>query len=541
MATTLNGPATSQFMLEMDSHADSPVVGNHAHVLEYTGRKVSVSGFTDALGKPMLVEVVHALIVYDCDTTGKSHLLMINNALLVPSLTCCLINPFIMRLAGLHVNECPKFLAPSPTECNHSIYFPDENLRIPLKLEGIISYIPCRSPLPDEILDSDSFLPLTPQSATWDPHVSVYSSQEESMMNYQGEVKNPPPRKFLVSKILSRTMDPTTFAHDLVSSVSDNSFSSHHVAAVKSVNGVDTGLDPLTLSKTWNIGLETAKRTIQQTTRLCPRNTTTITLNRRYAANDRMIRYKHLDCVLFSDTMFASARVGKSVRNFTCCQVFSSDFGWTIAYNMEFERDIHQAYKRLFKEVGVPRKIIVDGARAQTMGEARKICEMAGCEIVELEKNSPASNRAERGIQELKMETKRDMKLSGSPMVFWCYCIERRSEIMVCSARNNPNLNGMVPRSMMTGEVTDISHLCNFQWYEWVKFRRMGPEAAYPYPSEHLGRCLGPAKNKGTAMSQNILLMNGKVIPVQTLRSLTPAEIDSSLEKTKRDEFDANI
>ena len=214
-----------------------------------------------------------------------------------------------------------------------------------------------------------------------------------------------------------------------------------------------------------------------------------------------MIRYKHLDCVLFSDTMFASARVGKSMRNFTCYQVFSSDFGWTIAYNMEFERDIHHAYKKLFKEVGVPRKMIVDGARAQTMGEARKMCEMAGCEIVELEKYTPASNRAERGIQELKMETRRDMRMSGSPMVFWCYCIERRSEIIACSARNNSNLDGMVPRSMMTGEMTDVSHLCNFQWYEWIKFRRIGPEAAYPYPSEHLDRCLGPARNKGTAMS----------------------------------------
>ena len=35
--------------------------------------------------------------------------------------------------------------------------------------------------------------------------------------------------------------------------------------------------------------------------------------------------------------------------------------------------------------------------------------------------------------------------------------------------------------------------------------------------------------------------MNGKVIPVQTLRSLTAAEIDSSIEKAKRDEFDLNI
>ena len=87
------------------------------------------------------------------------------------------------------------------------------------------------------------------------------------------------------------------------------------------------------------------------------------------------------------------------------------------------------------------------------MDEARKVCEIAGCEIVELEKNTPASNCTEKGIQELKMETKRDMKMSGSLMVFWCYCIERRSEIMACSATNNPNLNGLVPQSMLTGGV----------------------------------------------------------------------------------------
>ena len=103
---------------------------------------------------------------------------------------------------------------------------------------------------------------------------------------------------------------------------------------------------------------------------------------------------------------------------------------------------------------------------------------------------------------------------------------------MSCCAKNNPNLNGIVPRSMMLGEVTDFLHLCNFQWYEWVKFRRVGLEAAYPYPSEHLGRCLGPAKNKGNAMS--VLLMNGKVIPVQTLRSLTASEIDSELMSRRK-------
>ena len=89
--------------------------------------------------------------------------------------------------------------------------------------------------------------------------------------------------------------------------------------------------------------------------------------------------------------------------------------------------------------------------------------------------------------------------------------------------------------------MTDISHLCNFGWYEWVKFRREGSTAAFPYPVEQLGRCLGPAKNKGKILSQRVLTSKGELLPVQTLRKLTPAELDNPAEKKRRDEFDAYI
>lgn len=42
-------------------------------------------------------------------------------------------------------------------------------------------------------------------------------------------------------------------------------------------------------------------------------------LNRCYAANDRINQYKHLNCMMFSDTMFASANAGKSIWNFHLC------------------------------------------------------------------------------------------------------------------------------------------------------------------------------------------------------------------------------
>ena len=56
--------------LELDSHANSPVVGKYARILENTDRLVSVSGFSDAIGKPITLQVVNAPLAYDCEYSG---------------------------------------------------------------------------------------------------------------------------------------------------------------------------------------------------------------------------------------------------------------------------------------------------------------------------------------------------------------------------------------------------------------------------------------------------------------------------------------
>ena len=113
--------------IELDSHADSPVVGNCARIIERTGKFVSVSGFTDKLGKPMRVQVVHACVLYECDQPGKKYLMMIRNALYVPEMKECLLHPIMMRLVGIDVDECPKFLSKSPSILNHSVFVKRNN------------------------------------------------------------------------------------------------------------------------------------------------------------------------------------------------------------------------------------------------------------------------------------------------------------------------------------------------------------------------------------------------------------------------------
>ncbi len=51
----------------------------------------------------------------------------------------------------------------------------------------------------------------------------------------------------------------------------------------------------------------------------------------------------------------------------------------------------------------------------------------------------------------------------------------------------------------MTGSTTDISHICEFGWYDWVMFRDIVP--TFPNVKLTLGRYLGPVTNVGSAFS----------------------------------------
>ncbi len=103
------------------------------------------------------------------------------------------------------------------------------------------------------------------------------------------------------------------------------------------------------------------------------------------------------------------------------------------------------------------------------------------------------------------------MRASGSPLVLWDYCMERRALIYQVTAKNLFQLNGTTPHTFTFGMDVDLSNLCRFGWYEWVYFCEN--LAAFPFQKEHLGCCLGPAKNEGNEMAQWVLRDNGKVVP----------------------------
>ena len=258
---------------ELDSHADSLVVGRYSKILEDMGRKAMVSGFTSDLGKPITVPVVNAAVAYDCEVTGNTHILVICNALYFQSMEENLIPPFMMRLAGVEVDECPKFLSKKPSERNHSMLFPEAEVRILFQLDGIISYVPTRLPTNRELKDAEgSYLMLTPNMPTWDPHTDIYRDQEYEMTDYNGNIKRRHPVTNLVdNNVDDRSIFAVEIACDpghFISAV--NTLGKVCVGGLKSIHrkGKVTAQDLATRLK---IPFKMAKQTLRATTQLAVR------------------------------------------------------------------------------------------------------------------------------------------------------------------------------------------------------------------------------------------------------------------------------
>ena len=90
----------------MNSHANMPVIGKNAYILS------KISGTVDVAPdyKPISVELVDAALKYECPYSGEVKILIIRRGLYVPSMTHNLLPPFMLREAGIHINEVQRFM-----------------------------------------------------------------------------------------------------------------------------------------------------------------------------------------------------------------------------------------------------------------------------------------------------------------------------------------------------------------------------------------------------------------------------------------------
>ena len=58
----------------------------------------------------------------------------------------------------------------NPTTKHHLIYFKENDIRLPLVIKGIVSFIPTRKPSQEEYLNITTRLELTPPFTEWEMH-----------------------------------------------------------------------------------------------------------------------------------------------------------------------------------------------------------------------------------------------------------------------------------------------------------------------------------------------------------------------------------
>ena len=186
------------------------------------------------------------------------------------------------------------------------------------------------------------------------------------------------------------------------------------------------------------------KKTLRVTTQRVKRAQDS-TLARHFPSNDRMLRYRRINRDVFTDTFFATSKAGKSTRGNTCAQLFVTDSTFVHIYPMKKEAEVLMTIQNFAKEVGAPRSLVCDVARAQTKQDVKTFCANMDTTLRILEKNTPWANKAELYIGLFKRAVREDMRKSDGPLCLWDYCCERRALIHNAMASNNQLLRGQTP------------------------------------------------------------------------------------------------
>jgi hypothetical protein len=125
---------------------------------------------------------------YDNPVSLRTYILVMRNALLIPTMSHNFLPPFLVCEAGLFLDETPKHQAVSPTINNHLIYDSRMGMRIHLQLQGIFSVFPT-CPLSLEELENWESYPIifiTPNSDLWNPNSTHYAEEEAAMVDHFG-------------------------------------------------------------------------------------------------------------------------------------------------------------------------------------------------------------------------------------------------------------------------------------------------------------------------------------------------------------------
>ena len=359
----------------------------------------------------------------------------------------------------------------------------------------------------------------------WDPYDHSLSSDEASL-RASLESGVPYVRGRSIDAIHSINQTRSSAAIDVTSLAP--MLDSIAISSTKSKSRRKGAVTAEELAKRWRIGLETARKTIEKTTQRAVRNFTNTVGTRRLKPYAYQLKYPRINVEMYCDLIIGHV---KSLSGNQYAMIYCTPFHWMCVDPVAEKSDAHYTLDNLFRRVGFPRVLIPDNAKELTEGDFKRKALKAQVPIKPVEAYTKNANIAEDGVRELKRAYRRTMSATNTPECLWDDCLVFMSLIRSHTALNIRQLGGDVPATLMAGDTSDISFICEFGWYDFVWYLSPEDEAM---ERKRLGRYCGPSFDIGDALCAKILTEKGRQVSRTSVFPLTEAENNSDAIKEKK-------
>jgi hypothetical protein len=520
--------------MELDSHADTIVLGSNAIIMHYTNRECDVSPYVDAY-KPIIdVPIVTGATAVTSQETGLTYILIFNEAIWMGDvLDHSLINPNQMRAYGVSVQDNPY-----ANTAMHIAAEQDE-FELPMTADGTVIFFNSRTPTNHE-LETCTHITLS-SAAEWNPR----DIQFPSIVHHGEEGKYGISQ---VNVVQHADFDMSTCNFD---ERSISCLVTDRLLAVVTVDGPDVPVPDVPMPKTfattkrhslvtaqelserWFIGLAQAHETIKVTTQNVTRSAV-LPLSRRYRA-DRVFEKPLLRGEFYTDTMDGRC---KSINGNRYAQVFANKDFFATAFPLHSKSEAGDALRQFINEYGRPEKLTFDGSQEQCGRKTEFMANVRKYVISHhiIEPYRPNHNFAEGVIREVRKKWFRVMVQKNVPQRLWDYGLQWVCDIQNRTSNSSRGLEGRCPLERITGETVDISEYLDFGFYDWVWYRENAGLG-----ETKLGRWLGVSHRVGTLMSFWVLTSTGKVLSRTTVQRVTNLETKVEENKTRMTSFTTMI
>jgi hypothetical protein len=234
---------------------------------------------------------------------------------------------------------------------------------------------------------------------------------------------------------------------------------------------------------------------------------------------------------IYTDTLFSNK---KSIRGYTCAQVFTDGKKFFRAYPLAKKGDAHHALTGFIQDVGIPKNCLVDGAKEERDGEWGWIIKHYHIKTRTTEPRSLWQNRAEAGVHELKKLARKALRRTAAPTDFWCYALEWAAKVTSLTAHSLPALRARTPEENITGRTPDVSEYAHFTFFDWVWYRE---QAVFPEADMRLARWVGVATDVGQALTYWLLTDKCTVIARSSVIHLRDYELSDPTILRQQDEY----